>query len=399
MKFALVSIALPPAWGGQAVVLYHLLKEMNPDEYCLITQKNYHFYSMHGECAPSLKARYHFLGPDYQANRRVIMGVAGALHLNAVLEWFLSFRTRQIVKIVREEGCDAIVACTGDLFDPPAAYRASLILGIPFYLYAFDKYSQADKSPEVYSFTEKYEPELLRGAAGVIVPNEFMYSDYLEKYTITSTIIHNPSDLRKAGNTDRDEEPQPEGEKKIVYTGAIYAAHFDAFRDLIEAIRSLNRDDIKVHLYTTQSQSNLEAEGICGPVVYHKHQPLSVMSEIQESADVLFLPLAFNSAYPEVIRTSAPGKTGDYLASGRPILVHAPADSFVSWYFKEHNCGIVVDQKDPAALASALNTILSDKDLQTRLGEAARACALRDFNPKRAREVFSELIRSPGRKG
>ncbi|WP_440950007.1 glycosyltransferase [Methanosphaerula subterraneus] len=395
MKFALVSIALPPAWGGQAVVLYHLLKEMNPDEYCLITQKNYHFYSMHGECAPKLRAHYHFLSPDYQVNRRAIIGAAGALHLKAVLEWFLSFRTRQIVKIVRKEACDAIVACTGDIFDPPAAYRASRILGIPFYLYAFDKYSQADKSAEVYSFTEKYEPELLRGATGVIVPNEFMFNDYLDRYDITATIIHNPSDLPDI--TDREKKSQPEGEKKIVYTGAIYAAHFDAFRDLIEAIRSLNRDDIKVHLYTTQSQANLEAEGIRGPVVYHKHQPLSVISEVQQRADVLFLPLAFNSAYPEVIRTSAPGKTGDYLASGRPILVHAPADSFVSWYFKEHECGIVVDQKDPAALASALYAILSDKDVQARLGEAARSCALKDFNPERAREVFSELIQSRGR--
>jgi hypothetical protein len=49
-------------------------------------------------------------------------------------------------------------------------------------------------------------------------------------------------------------------------------------------------------------------------VVRHPHIPQSRVAAILRQADVLFLPLAFRSPIQEVIRTSAPGKMGEYLA-------------------------------------------------------------------------------------
>ena len=79
------------------------------------------------------------------------------------------------------------------------------------------------------------------------------------------------------------------------------------------------------------------------------------MPGIQRNADILFLPLAFNSPYPEIIKTSSPGEIGEYLAGKKPILVHAPSDSFISWYFRKYNCGCVVDDDDSEKLAAAIN--------------------------------------------
>ena len=187
------------------------------------------------------------------------------------------------------------------------------------------------------------------------------------------------------------------GEKRIVYTGAVYEAHYDAFRNLIEAIKLLARGDVRLHLYTAQTPRELEEVGIKGPVVVHGHVASMEVPAIQKQADMLFLPLAFDSPYPVVIKTSAPFKTGEYLAARRPVVVHAPPDSFVAWYFREHGCGLVVDRLDPAPLAEAVGRVLDDETLARHLGERAWERARADFRIETAREKFWKLLESGAR--
>ena len=86
----------------------------------------------------------------------------------------------------------------------------------------------------------------------------------------------------------------------------------------------------------------------------------------------------------------------EYLASGRPVLVHAPRDSFVSWYFNRYECGLVVDRKDPAALSQAIWRLPDDADLR-RVGANAHTCAERDFSLEVTRSAFLRLLLSKGR--
>lgn len=86
-------------------------------------------------------------------------------------------------------------------------------------------------------------------------------------------------------------------------------------------------------------------------------------------------------------------KTGEYLASGRPILVHAPAGSFLDWYFTRHECGVVVSERDPEVLAEAIRRIRDNVELRERIGRNARARALADFDLEPARKAFVETFR------
>jgi glycosyltransferase involved in cell wall biosynthesis len=118
---------------------------------------------------------------------------------------------------------------------------------------------------------------------------------------------------------------------------------------------------------------------------------------VQQQADILFLGLAFDSPIPEVIRTSAPGKMGEYLGSGRPILVHAPPDSFLSWYFKKEEWGMVVDQKDATVLGRGIERLLEDGRLRKRLVQNALSCARRDFSLRKARNELLRVLQAiPG---
>jgi glycosyltransferase involved in cell wall biosynthesis len=84
---------------------------------------------------------------------------------------------------------------------------------------------------------------------------------------------------------------------------------------------------------------------------------------------------------------------GEYMASGRPILVHAPPDSFLSWYFKKYECGLVVDRNKPVELAHAIQQILDDGVLREQLKKNALARARTDFYLATARADFIKLLK------
>jgi hypothetical protein len=126
----------------------------------------------------------------------------------------------------------------------------------------------------------------------------------------------------------------------------------------------------------------------------HPHVDLQESLAIQHDADMLFLPLAFHSPIPEVLRTSAPGKMGEYLSSGRPILVHAPQDSFLSWFFRQHRCGVVVDSPDCGLLADAVRDILAGSGDLPEMILRARRIADAEFDEVNQAKLFHSYIQS-----
>jgi glycosyltransferase involved in cell wall biosynthesis len=392
-KFALISLGLPPSQSGQSMVLYHLLKKFNTENYILITLKNFHLYNNQGNCSTKLAAKYYFLSPDYQIIR-LLEHSACVFRSRLLLDIILNFRKNQIKKILIKERCEAVIGCTGDLFDPPAAYLAAKELRIPFILYTFDFYSRQWTPPFLKVFSEENEKELLNGASRVIVPNKCMKNEYLTRYGVQASVIHNPFDLaeyeRNAGTDVQNLSHEPQ----IVYTGAIYDANFTAFHNLITAMEKTKIPGLKLHVYTPQSENYLKKNAIKGPVEYHKHLPNSLIPAVQRAADILFLPLAFNSPYPEIIKTSAPGKIGEYLAAKKPVLVHAPQGSFVSWYFRHYRCGCVVDEDNPDKLAEAILRLFNDIELGKKLSVNAYTQAANDFDLLIAQKKIHDLLAS-----
>jgi glycosyltransferase involved in cell wall biosynthesis len=384
LPLAVLSHILPPSPSGQAIMLYRLLRDWDPKAYYLLSRQDYGGGRGEQDLLPRLPAQYYHFKPKFRlrgANRFKI------LELVALLLQTLH-RARNILRIVKRKKCGAIMACSGDLFDLPAGYLASRWARVPFYAYIFDDYLYQWTRRIHRFFVRCVEPIMLKGAAGIIVPNEFLRDEYFRRYHVKPTVIHNPCENSQIDKKSNIPWPSSKDEIKIVYTGAIYHAHFDAFRNLMAAIQLVDRPTVKLHLYSAQTRKELERENIRGPIVYHHHLLPSEISAVQRQGDILFLSLAFNSAIPEVIKTSAPGKMGEYMASGRPILVHAPADSFVSWYFKKYKCGVVVDQSKPEMLGRAILMILNDADLRKKLEENALNRAQIDFKLNSAQEKF-----------
>lgn len=397
-SFGLLSHILPPSPSGQAVVLGRLLEGLSPERYCVISLVDYESKDPSGSVSQRLPARYYRLKQSMRMPEIDVPGISSlATAVNSRL--VVAQRARQIEKIANKEACDFLVACSGDIYDIPAAYHASRRLNIDLILYIFDDY--------IYQWTgyrrsaaKRFENTVMKHVRAVIVPNEHLQKAYRDRYGIQSTVIHNPCPLPDLEALDKETNIFDNQGINIVYTGAVYHAHYDAFRNLIAAIKSLKRTDVKLHIYTAQPESELTRQGISGPmVVYHRHISESAVPLVLRSADILFLPLAFKSPIPEVIRTSSPGKMGEYLSSGKAVLVHAPEGSFVSWYFRNNKCGLVVDKDDPGLLAEGLHKLLAAPEARLQLGKSGRSAAERDFSIEANRKIFFGLIDSIQRGG
>lgn len=388
MKVAIVSNFLPPASTGQAMMLYRLLKDIDPDQYCLIStvgddarDENY---------SRRLAGKYFVISSRGELHRGYRFGLS-YLREPYNLSVGAYLRARQIARIVQQEKCEAVVSCSSgmDLLDVPSGFIASRLAHVPFFIYQFDTYSHMWAQSAVPVLGKWVEGLVLKRSAGVVSTNELVRRLLLKWYGIDSVVIHNPCDTTLYEGLQREHSE----DIKIVYTGTIGHWQNDAFRNLVQALGLLGRDNTKLHLYAANRPEVLASNGICGPVVHHAYVPVFEIPAIQHQADILFLPLAFHSASPELIQVSSPAKVGEFLAARRPILVHAPPGSFLATYFREHECGLVVDQDDPKALAQAIERLLTDEALGKRLAENAWQRAVTDFSLEVARAKFVELLK------
>lgn len=381
LKFSILSHIFPPTWSGQSIVLYRLLQGVSTDEYSLITSRK-----QCGNATHALSAQL------YQLDRPLKGWEMLAILAGRVAAWQMEKRARLIEQILKDNNIQLLVACSGDLLDIPAGALAARRAGVAFVPYFFDDYLY-QWSGWRRRIAQAWEPIALAGAAGAIVPNEFLAEEYRRRYDMASQLVRNPV-LPYAGIAGPPRGSKAEGRKRIVYTGSIYHAHYDAFRNLLRALEAAP-ELAELHLYTAQTPTELAQHGFTGPhVKICGHVSQDESRQVQEAADLLFLPLAFSTTIPEVLRTSAPGKLGEYLASGTPILVHAPADSYLSWFFRKYRCGEVVDAPDVLFLTKTVRRLFAGGADVERMVAQAREVAATEFDADRQSEIFYRYLQT-----
>jgi glycosyltransferase involved in cell wall biosynthesis len=356
-------------WSGQAMVLDRLVGEL-PAEQCVVIA------SARVPVGPEPRNATFVLPPEpfekqwCSPGRRATFSVLARCLVRA---W-------RIARILAREQCTGVIACTGDLIDMPASAIACRALGVTLLAYYFDDYvAQWSWAPAARTRAEACEPFVLRQARHVLVPNERLQE------AVARRSGHSPRIIRNPAWTEKVPDAAPRGGAnggpcKIVYTGAVYHVNYDAFRCLIASFDHLGDLKPELHIYTAQDAAQLAQEGIQGPAVsVFAHVSPAVAWEKQCTAAVLFMGFSFAESVSEIVRSSAPGKLGDYLASGVPIVALTPRGSFLAQFLAEHECGAVVDRLDPVALAVAIRKLATDEFHRHGLVTNAVACARREF--------------------
>lgn len=394
-KIAVVSKTVPPERNGQAIMLKRLFEKIDASNYCYVQKIMYSDEELGNLTKKPKIYRINPFIPIKKTSGKILKMLSLSLFLLEIIPSSIRF-----VKIFKKESIDVVIACSGSLVDLPSSYIACKYLNIELYPYFFDYYKYQQRFKILRIFAGFFEKLIINSSKSIIVPNEMTYKLYKQEYGIEGVVIHNPCDISKYSAT-KERVIDHEKRIRIVYTGDIYTAQIDAFKNLVFAVKELRQKslDLKIDLYTNENSKRFIIDSIEGIediediVIFNSYVNPSVVHRIHIDADILFLPLSFKSTYPiEVINTSAPGKTGEYLASGRLILVHAPKGSFLSWYFRKYKCGAVVDVYDHKKLAYALEQLISDKKLQKEYMKNAKIRA-NDFDLKKIRNNFFNIFK------
>ena len=233
-KFAILSHVLPPSSSGQAVMLYRILESIPKENYCLISRENYNLKGYVKNASKKLPAKYYTLKTNINDGKYFSYKIGKLIEYSKIFG-NITFRAKQIKNILKKENVKILFVCSGDFTDMVSGYLAAKYLRIKLVPYMFDWF--------IYQWTgifrtlsKMVEPMVIKRSSAIIVPNEFLEREIYQKYHKKSVIIRNPCLLPNLSALDKKPRIFNSKYVNIVYTGAIYRAHYDAFRNLLEAI-------------------------------------------------------------------------------------------------------------------------------------------------------------------
>jgi glycosyltransferase involved in cell wall biosynthesis len=201
---------------------------------------------------------------------------------------------------------------------------------------------------------------------------------------------------KESANAEREKA----GLTRIIYAGNGAGAMEDSLDLLVEFIKQQTPiDDTasewELHLYIPANKEWIGPKGWNHPRIKLQGwvDQEKLRSAISQS-DVLFLPFSFSEGERGATQGSFPSKTSDYLASGKPILILAPAYSTIVRYAREYECAEIVDQPDLKLIAQALQHLRMSKERRLELSANGQKAFLQNHDIRRQRAAFALTVES-----
>jgi glycosyltransferase involved in cell wall biosynthesis len=262
-------------------------------------------------------------------------------------------------------------------------YLAHLISKVPLFVYELDEWraSILPAKHDVSLWVERcLHRRILAGARRVWVISEPLQIEFRNRFKVEAHVL--PSCVAPE-RVQSQLVKQTAGSTPwiILYTGSVYYAQASAIRSVLVALQSDPEKKWLLVILTHQGSDALAEMGISGSCVEIKPPvEYSLLPSVISHADILLLPFSFEKTAKAVVSTSLPTKVADYLASGVPVLVHAPCYSTVAKLASKEGWGEVISTPDPQTLCSVLYRMAVDESLRRRLVGNALRCVNASHN-------------------
>lgn len=177
-----------------------------------------------------------------------------------------------------------------------------------------------------------------------------------------------------------------DAERVVMYAGTLGLKHDPS---VIAELLRCTPPDCRV-VVVSQGLGRQWLEETCGAnprLLLLDYQPYEQLPDMLASADVLVAILEEDAS-----RYSVPSKVLNYLCAGRPVLAIMPSDNAVAQVVTSNEAGIVVAPGDYAHVANAIDMLLSDEQLRTRMAENARSYAQEVFDMNEIAKSFARVI-------
>jgi colanic acid biosynthesis glycosyl transferase WcaI len=157
----------------------------------------------------------------------------------------------------------------------------------------------------------------------------------------------------------------------VMYAGNL--GHTSALEEVLDAAEMLRGEADIRFLIVGEGVKKAELEGLAqerglGNMLFLPFQPRQMFAEMLAAADVGLVTLNRNSS-----ETSLPSKIFNIMASARPILAVAPAESEIAGLVDAAKCGFVTSPGHPELLADAITKMMGQAVLSGEMGRSGRA--------------------------
>jgi glycosyltransferase involved in cell wall biosynthesis len=275
------------------------------------------------------------------------------------------------------------------------AYFAHRLSGAPLVIYEMDEWRASlvgalnERIPLVLE--RLFHRRIVREARTVWAMSDQMAEEFRARFGIKAKVLPGCVEVDKFARGRHGERAHSD-EFRLLFTGSVSTPQAGAIRGVLRTIQSDPDDRTLLVIYSSQSVDELARQGITGPKLrIERSVAPEKMPDILATADALLLPFSFDEQQRPIVSTSLPSKIADYLASGVPVLVHAPPDATITRMAISEGWAEVVDEPSMERLADALRRLANDKSLRKRLvANALRiARARHDLATRRAEFIAS----------
>lgn len=372
-RVLVVASWFPPRAGGSSVVLSNLLRWFDPADYVVATVQ-----PPDGESheRPAAGSRVVHISHGRPA------GTKGQQLWNTCQ---IPAAVRKASAIARAEGCGAVLGVFPDLQLMTVAYLVHRRTGLPLAAYMHDFMIEAGYGSYLGAIARWLQPRVFRSARPLWLMSDGMVEHALSAYgTPGEALVHAYND---AIPTDPPSLDLSGRSLRLGFSGAVYDANA---APLARIVRALGASGHRLFISGHSSAADLERAGVSGPHV----ERVFLADRAQLPAflgqhDVLMACLAWpdESWYGEhELATIFSTKVPEYLAQGRPLLVHCPDHYYLARFVRTHDCGWVVTERSEEAILTALNDIAANAAVRERRCRNALVAAQRFAGARVARQ-------------
>lgn len=348
-KLLIICWTIHPWPTGSSIIVNNLVENMKKDSAVVVGEKHTTLFSAWPENLPKL----YYINPNLNFNGR------GQTHLRWIK--YLSVEN-QVKNIALKEEVTKILGIFPDDFYLFLAYRLSKKLNIPLYSWFHNTYLD-NYTGYRKIFASYLQPKVFNRSKKVFVMSDGMKNYFNSRYQNInfSTLVH--------GFKLPEFSLQPISENKIqtkkvkfLFTGSLNESCRDASVRMMKVI--INQPHYELHAYTGNPKIDFENYGISGDrFFYHGFINLFQLYEEMKNFDIMLLPHGFIGNRTDVeFKTIFPTRTIPLLLSGKPILAHAPAETFLVEFLIKNDCAWVVTTQNEFQILETIKEILNNEN-------------------------------------
>ena len=277
----------------------------------------------------------------------------------------------QVVDIARKLAMSLDLPLVVTIWDPPEKYAFHLKLGW-----------LAKKL-----LMKRFE-SCLKYATKIAVVSKQMANEYYLEYKVQSTLFPQPIDDEMR---HKDERIADSKEFVIGYAGTLYANK--EFDSLLKALDTINwkMGKRKIIIKVLSSRFTVRAKQSVN-IQYYGWRTLKQTINLLSECDINYLPYWFSLDFKRTVMLSFPSKLSAYLASNRPLFIHAPCYASTVKFNEEYSVGLSCCSLESKDILQALTLLSNDSKKYNELTHNTVKAFSEVIDQKKLSEEFMKFM-------